>query len=971
MKKFTVILSVMFALTCTTFAEKHPPTKNVNSEWTILQSWDIPGKASGLAYDGTYLYYGIYGSDGDHVYRFDPSDGSIQLQFINPAIEDCFGMTWDGSSLWITDHVTSPSTPASAIELDLSGTILSTFDLPDHYMSGIAYDAGEFWVGTYYPDPGTVYKVDNTGTPLSQFTPPADQIWDICLEGDDLWMVDYNSNIIYKTNQSGTVLESHACENIKPAGIVFDGTFLWYVDGPLSSPSKLYKVDLSGAGTPEITIPVSSHNYSTVTIGTSDTWNMLVQNTGQSDLEITDLIIPGTAPISSTFNPPQIITPGGSLSIPLTYTPTAVGSLDVTVVVESTDPITPAVDILLTGEAVNSGPSLFVTFDEHDYGDVRATAFTRWFLELKNIGDATLIINGISSDQPMYIIDESVSFPINIAPLNSVQVGVWFNPLKEANYVAELTIDNNDPANNPYAINLEGYGIEQEWPMGEPLWSYLINTTYDNSPKAIAPIQDITGDNVDDVIICSEDNFIRCFNGNSSGIADVMWEVEIYSGNVYDQPGLTIIEDIDADGYEDIIVGTTGGDRSIIAFSGKTGNQIWKHDTHEYGNGGWVYSVEATHDYNNDGITDVLASTGDDSEDNGPLRVYCLNALDGVSIWEKYLGGPVFSVIGADDFTGDGVPDVIAGAASADETEGRVYGINGSNGNITWTKATGGSSVWALLQLDDITGDGIKDIIAGDFGGNYYYINPVDNTQIFQGSIYGSLILRFEKLNDVNNDGYSDVLVAHSKPNGIVLNGFDGSNVWFKTIADKSWNVAPIDDLDGDGINDVIIGTLYSNNYGYFLNGLDGEEFESINYPTAIDAINAIPDIVGDETMEMVVGGRSGQVYCYSGGNGLGVAIHENEEPQTNNVSNVYPNPFYNQTTISFNLDEESFVKLRIYDLSGKVVNELINQNLSSGTHNVIWSGENIAGKELPAAFYIYEIKTNKGNIRRKIAKIK
>ncbi len=499
----------------------------------------------------------------------------------------------------------------------------------------------------------------------------------------------------------------------------------------------------------------------------------------------------------------------------------------------------------------------------------------------------------------------------------------------------------------------------------------MINTSYDNSPKAIAPIQDITGDTVDEVIICSEDNFIRCFNGNSSGIADVMWEVEIYSGNVYDQPGLTIIEDINNDGYDDVIVGTTGGDRSITAFSGKTGDMIWKHDTHEYGNGGWVYNVEASHDYNNDGIVDVLASTGDDSENAGPLRVYCLNALNGISIWETYLGGPVFSVLGVEDFTGDDIPDVIAGASSADETEGRVYGIDGSNGNIEWTKITGGSSVWALLQLDDITGDGIKDVIAGDFGGNYYYINPVNNAQIFQGAISGSLILRFEKLDDVNSDGYLDVLVAHSKPNGIVLNGFDGSNIWFKPLADKSWNVAPIDDLDNDGINDVIVGTLFSSNYGYFLTGVDGEEMESFNYSTPVDAINAIPDIVGDETMEMVIGGRNGKVYCYSGGTGLHVGIKEKGELEDYNISKAFPNPFSQQTTISFDIANESFVSLRIYDLSGKVVNTLIKESLTVGEHSVIWNGKNASGKELPAGFYIYEIKTNKGDLKRKIAKIK
>ena len=121
------------------------------AEWTIVASYPIPEGASGLAYDGTYLYCGIYGANGDEFYRIDPDDGTYQLQFTNASIGDCFGMTWDGINLWITDHVTSPSIPATAIELDInSGAILSTFDLPAHYMSGIAYDNGDFWVTAYY-----------------------------------------------------------------------------------------------------------------------------------------------------------------------------------------------------------------------------------------------------------------------------------------------------------------------------------------------------------------------------------------------------------------------------------------------------------------------------------------------------------------------------------------------------------------------------------------------------------------------------------------------------------------------------------------------------------------------------------------------------------------------------------------------------------------------------------------------------
>ena len=933
-----------------------------------MQSWDIPGKASGLAWDGTYFYFGIYGSDGDHFYRFDPNDGSYQQQFIVPSIGDCFGLTWDGSSLWAINQVSPPSAPAEATELDLNGNILSTITLPDHYMSGIAYDNGDFWVGTYYPDPGTVYNIAGSGTVHSQFTPPEEQIWDICTHGNNLWMVDYNANMIYKTDQSGSVLESYPSENIKPSGIVYDGTYIWYVDGQISSPSKIYKVSLTGPGTPEINIPITTHNYGPVTIGSSETWQMEVENVGIADLEITGVVIPGSAPVSTTFNPPQTISPGNSINIPLTFSPLQVGNMNIIVQIESTDPISPSVDVNLSGDGVNSGPSLYVPNDIHDYHDVRVNAYTRWFLEIENIGDQTLVINEIESNDEVFIVDESVSFPINIPTLDSALVGIWFNPKNDMNYGGKLSIENNDPTNDPYYVNISGDGLLQNWPISEALWHYTITTGYDQSPKAISPIQDITGDTVADVIICSEDNYIRCFNGNSSGIADIMWELEVYSGSVYDQPGLSTIPDIDNDGYEDVIVGTTGGDRSIIAISGKTGNVIWKHQTSEYGQGGWVYAVNTEFDYNSDGIHDVLASTGDDYEGLGPKRVYCLDGINGLAIWETPIGGPVFSVIGVEDFTGDGKADVVAGASNDEETQGRILGIDGTNGIITFDRPTGGSSVWALLQIDDITGDGIKDIAAGDFGGNYYYVNPESNSLIFQGVISSSLILRFEKMDDVIGDGYSDLLVAHSKYNGIVLNGYDGSNIWLHPLDDKSWNVAVIDDITGDDINDVLIGTLFTDNYCYYLNGVDGEEISSINYNTPIDALNSIPDIVGDGTMEMVVGGRNGKVYCYSGGTKIWVDVFD-KEPLENEII-VYPNPFYNELSIEVGNENTENNDCWIVDLSGKRIATIpIIENIS-GSQTHIWNGRDDSNNDVPAGFYILYLKSSKGTFSKKIAKM-
>jgi len=408
--------------------------------------------------------------------------------------------------------------------------------------------------------------------------------------------------------------------------------------------------------------------------------------------------------------------------------------------------------------------------------------------------------------------------------------------------------------------------IGRDYPIGETIWKYTL-TIYDPSPKAIAPIEDIDGDDVGDVIVCSEDDYVRCFEGGAIGTGNWIWEHEIYAGDIYSQKGLDIIEDVDGDGVEDIVVGATGGARLIRCISGDDGSTIWTHDTHEYGNGGWVYQVNCSYDYNGDGVTDVLATCGDDSSDNGPKRVYCLDGEDGDSIWERPLGGPGFSVIGVEDFTGDGQPDVLAGCSNEAETIGYAKGINGDTGTQVWSKTTSGSSVWALEQIEDITGDGVKDVIVGDFSGNIYGLDATDGGQEYSRSIGTAIITRFAKLNDVDYSGHPEIVPAHSTTHTTqLIDAEDGDIVWSHGVADQPWNAARISDVSGDGIDDVLIGTLFNTNYCYFLDGTDGSELESIAYGQAVDAINSIPDVVSDNSMEMVAGGRNGKLTCISGG---------------------------------------------------------------------------------------------------------
>jgi PKD repeat protein len=398
-----------------------------------------------------------------------------------------------------------------------------------------------------------------------------------------------------------------------------------------------------------------------------------------------------------------------------------------------------------------------------------------------------------------------------------------------------------------------------DYSIGTIIWQYQISGGYDNSPKAIVSLPDINGDNIDDVVIASEDDYIRCFEGGAIGAGQVLWGQTIYAGSVYCQSGLTATQDVNGDGIKDVVVGAAWGGRLIRCLSGSNGQMIWNYDS-----GGWVYQVNTSYDYNGDGVRDVLACAG-----AAPNRVYCLNGLTGLLIWEYPLGGPGFSVIGVRDFTGDGIPDVVAGCSNDVETIGYAKGINGATGAQVWSFTTASSSVWALCQIDDVNGDGIDDVAIGDFSGHVYGLNAATGGQLYIYSLGGGvIIIRIALLSDVNGDGHHDILIGHSTQSVVqVLDGYTGGLIWSHPTADQPWNVARTADISGDAIDDAFVGTLYNSNYVYFLNGVDGSELRApISYGQALDAMAAIPDVVHDGSMEMMAGGRNGKVTCYSGG---------------------------------------------------------------------------------------------------------
>jgi hypothetical protein len=73
-----------------------------------------------------------------------------------------------------------------------------------------------------------------------------------------------------------------------------------------------------------------------------------------------------------------------------------------------------------------------------------------------------------------------------------------------------------------------------------------------------------------------------------------------------------------------------------------------------------------------------------------------------------------------------------------------------------------------------------------------------------------------------------------------------------------------------------------------------------------------------------------------------GVAGNQ-EIPTVFKLYTSYPNPFNPSTTIKYDIPRSSFVQMTIYDILGREVSRLINQNLSPGRYEIVWDGTNYA----------------------------
>jgi hypothetical protein len=109
----------------------------------------------------------------------------------------------------------------------------------------------------------------------------------------------------------------------------------------------------------------------------------------------------------------------------------------------------------------------------------------------------------------------------------------------------------------------------------------------------------------------------------------------------------------------------------------------------------------------------------------------------------------------------------------------------------------------------------------------------------------------------------------------------------------------------------------------------------------------------------------NGVVY---GDTGFVVGINQisSEIPEQFALSQNYPNPFNPTTNIKFQVPKSGLVKLAVYDLLGKEIQTIVNQQLSPGTYEVDFNGSN-----LPSGIYYYKLQADEYSETKKMVLIK
>lgn len=432
---------------------------------------------------------------------------------------------------------------------------------------------------------------------------------------------------------------------------------------------------------------------------------------------------------------------------------------------------------------------------------------------------------------------------------------------------------------------------------------------------------------------CDQDNEIEIIHGTNelarhlyslvymwhdNGVLEENWpqivpdDEELVNSGVLESPA---IGDFDFDGKLEIVAGSNNENVYAWHYNG-TLVSGWPQDTQERRCG---FIPPALGDIDGDNELEIVVGTDVAFDNLGPSRVYAWN-IDGslangwpqdnfIDFSSAVSGGPSLG-----DVDGDDRLEVVASCVGG---YGKVFVWNGEDGSLLegWPQPSEDYNISFpnnTPTIGDIDNDGDMEVIATGF------------YSLFSG----------------NNNAF--IIAWHH--DGTLVDGFP-----ILMDSQMIFNSAPtLCDLNSDGKLDIGVGTQkrvgLPVNEGYV-------HFFTLDTPYNPDLIEW-----GQYSHDIQHTGLYAQPEPSSEiGN---QELPSSSQPRSFSLSQNYPNPFNPSTMINYTIHtiKPIHVQLFVYDLRGRLLKTLVDNEQPSGSYTVHWGGKDDGGRELGSGVYLYRI---------------
>ena len=216
-------------------------------------------------------------------------------------------------------------------------------------------------------------------------------------------------------------------------------------------------ITLSGTGLQAILSSTpSSAAFGNVTVGSTNSQTIRLNNTGNATLTITQATVSGSGFGSTGLNLPLSINPGQSSTFNAQFQPAGAGSVTGSITIVSNAAGSPSV-IPLSGTGIAAAQQLTFSTNSVSFGNVDDGSSSTQTETITNTGNSNVLISQISVGGPGYSLS-GAGVPVTLTPTQSLTFSIIFSPTTVGSLSGSVTVTSN-ATGSPAAITLSGTGI--------------------------------------------------------------------------------------------------------------------------------------------------------------------------------------------------------------------------------------------------------------------------------------------------------------------------------------------------------------------------------------------------------------------------------------------------------------------------------------------------------------------------------